>query len=59
MNFVQFTVIGGNTSPVSDNLNWFARQSVIKTATGDQLLNDVAGDNQARTGSTNLTLNLQ
>ena len=46
-------------SKVSDDMNWFSRVSVIKTANGDVLRNEIAGDNVAGTGTTNLSWNLQ
>jgi len=58
VNFIQYTTIGNIT--LGDSfLNWFARESVIKTSTGDQLLNDISGDNTIGFGSTALTWNLQ
>ena len=58
MNFVQYTTVG-NIQLSGSTLYWFARQSVIRTSTGDQLLNDISGDNTVGSGSTALTWNLQ
>jgi hypothetical protein len=58
VNFSQYVTVNGATVPGSV-LTWYARQSVIKTASGDQLVNDISGDNTVGTGTTNLTWNLQ
>jgi hypothetical protein len=58
VNFYQYTTAGGITLPQS-TLYWYLRQSIIKTSSGDQLLNDISGDNTVGIGSTALTWNLQ
>jgi hypothetical protein len=55
----QWATLGSNGAKVSDDFFWFHRMSVIKTSNGDQLRNDVSGDNIAGTGKTKLTWNLQ
>jgi hypothetical protein len=61
VNFQQYATYEekGQTKKASGDLFWYARISIIKTATGDALATDVPGDNQAATGSTPLTWNLQ
>jgi hypothetical protein len=56
-NFRQWATVGGNR--VSTDLTWFQRISIIKTSSGDQLNNDLSGDNTVGTGATNLTWNFQ
>ncbi len=56
-NFRQWAISG--SQKVSDDMNWFSRISVIKTANGDVLSNEIAGDNVAGIGTTNLSWNLQ
>jgi hypothetical protein len=43
----------------SADFQWFSRISIMKTASGDVLQNDVTGDNTAGTGTTALSWNLQ
>jgi hypothetical protein len=61
VNFQQYATYEekGQTKKASDDLLWYARISIIKTAAGDALATDVAGDNQAAQGATALTWNLQ
>lgn len=61
VNFRQYATYeeGGQTKKASDDLLWYARISIVKTASGDALATDVSGDNQAATGTTPLTWNLQ
>jgi hypothetical protein len=59
VNFSAYAVVGYGHHTSSNILNWYARESVIKTTSGDQLLYDIPGDNVVGTGTTNLTLNLQ
>jgi hypothetical protein len=61
VNFNQYATYEekGQTKKASADLQWYARISIIKTAAGDALATDVAGDNQAAQGSTPLTWNLQ
>jgi hypothetical protein len=61
VNFTQYATYEekGQTKKASDDLLWYARISIIKTAGGDALATDVPGDNQAAQGSTPLTWNLQ
>jgi hypothetical protein len=56
-NFRQYATIDGNQ--VSGDLFWFSRVSVRKTSSGDVIHNQFSNDNQAGTGNTNLTWNLQ
>jgi hypothetical protein len=58
VNFVQYMTVDGKvlSHPI---LSWYARQSIIKTSSGDQLLNDISGDNSVGLGTTALTWNLQ
>jgi hypothetical protein len=58
VNFVEYTTVGGHALPGSV-LTWYLRQSIIKTSSGDQPLNDISGDNTVGSGSTVLTWNLQ
>ncbi len=56
-NFRQWATLNG--VPVSYDFLWYSRISVIKSSSGDNLANDVAGDSTAGTGTTNLSWNLQ
>jgi len=56
-NFRQWATVGSNR--VSADLQWFERISIIKTSSGDQLKNDLSGDNTVGTGTTLLTWNFQ
>jgi hypothetical protein len=56
-NYRQWAVFG--TMKVSDDFLWFSRLSVIKMSSGDQLYDDVSGDNKAGSGTTSLSWNLQ
>lgn len=56
-NFREYATFEGKTA--SDELHWFSRISIIKTAGQDQLATDVANDNMAGQGATALTWNLQ
>jgi hypothetical protein len=58
INFKLYTTVGNITLPQSV-LYWYVRQSIIKTSSGDQLLNDISGDNTVGIGATALTWNLQ
>lgn len=59
VNFRQWATISGTDNRVSADLQWFSRQSIMKTSTGDVLRTDVPGDNIAGNGTTTLTWNLQ
>jgi hypothetical protein len=56
-NFRQWALVDGVKA--SDDLLWFTRLSIRKTLIGEILQSDVAGDNIAGSGTTNLTWNLQ
>jgi hypothetical protein len=58
INFHMWATVDGDNR-VSADFQWFSRQSVTKTASGDQLINDVSGDNVIGPGATTLTWNLQ
>lgn len=58
INFHAWATVDGGAR-VSTDFQWFSKQSVTKTATGDQLINDVSNDNKIGPGTTNLTWNLQ
>lgn len=64
VNFAEFAMYkedgeSGDGRRCSDNLLWFARISVVKTEGGEELLEDVPGDNMAGLGFTPYTWNLQ
>ncbi|HEX8117826.1 MAG TPA: hypothetical protein VF521_11190 [Pyrinomonadaceae bacterium] len=56
-NFREWATFEGKRA--SDELFWFSRISIIKTAGQDALATDVANDNMAGQGATALTWNLQ
>ncbi|HEX8567991.1 MAG TPA: hypothetical protein VF648_20300 [Pyrinomonadaceae bacterium] len=56
-NFRGYATVDGNQ--VSGDLFWFTRVSVRKISNGDAIHNQFSADNQAGTGATNLTWNLQ
>lgn len=61
VNFRQWAVLnslgGLRVSPI--DLYWYSRVSIIGTTSGDQLRNDIPGDNVAGAGQTETTWNLQ
>ena len=58
-NFRQWAVLSGTENRVSNDIEWFSRLSVIKTATGFDRETSVSNDNVSGTGATNLSWNLQ
>jgi hypothetical protein len=57
-NFFTYAALPDGT-PISSNFNFYVRISCKKTSSGFQFVNDVPGDNQAGTGTTSTSWNLQ
>jgi hypothetical protein len=63
-NFRQWATMKGSDGTTdikvsAADLQWFSRLSIIKMSSGDVLRTDISGDNVGRTGTTNLSWNLQ
>jgi hypothetical protein len=57
-NFYAYAALPDGTQ-ISPNYYFYVRQSCTKTSVGYRFVNDVSGDNQIGTGTTNLSWNLQ